>query len=86
MTQVPEYVLCRLNLLRNQDLPDKKRVGMARLLTLLGALLQLHSKRNGRLRSTAGAEGLEKLAKDTRIGRRDLLEPLLDKFYSHRCV
>ena len=81
---MPEYILLRLPLLRDPNLPDGKRTGVARLLSLLAALLQLFGKRNGRLRADAGGDGLDKLARDTRIGRCELLEPLLDKFYHHR--
>ncbi|KAI8471885.1 MAG: A49-like RNA polymerase I associated factor-domain-containing protein [Monoraphidium minutum] len=75
---VPEYVLSRLPLLRSAA-DEKARKGKARVMALLAALLQLAGPQGGTLRVPAG--GLDDLARSTRVGRREVLEGLLELFY-----
>ncbi|KAF6259060.1 RNA polymerase I associated factor, A49-like protein [Scenedesmus sp. NREL 46B-D3] len=89
--QVPEYVLSRLQRVSDEADPRKRR-RLAKLLALLAALLQLATARN-RLPLRAPREakeeggaarpgGLAELCWGVGIRRVEVLEPLLDMFYS----
>ncbi len=75
--QVPQYILSRLPLLRGAD--DRTRKSKARVLALLAALLKLAGGGNS-LRAPAEG-GLEALARKLHVGKREVLEPLLELFY-----
>eukprot|EP00879_Flechtneria_rotunda_P016632 GHRR01017402.1.p1 GENE.GHRR01017402.1~~GHRR01017402.1.p1 ORF type:complete len:402 (+),score=169.99 GHRR01017402.1:1271-2476(+) len=90
--KVPAYVMSRLHCLSDAGGDQELRKRRARLLALLAALLQLATARP-RLqlqpprpaKEPGGRErpgGLEELAWQLRIGRKDVLEPLLTMFYS----
>lgn len=78
---VPEYILSRLPLLRAIPATDGgARVGKARVLALLSALLNLVGQRGSALRVPQEG-GLDALSRSLRVGGRDVLEPLLELFY-----